>query len=339
MQAVFHALPNLLLLSIRIPSSTATATTSLCLPSSFSLPAIVNMSNRIQPLHQEEEDDVHRGELSRVERGLRDLQQAHLAGHRVPIIDLTNNEEDEREVLEYESRILVELETTGSDNLTSHRRRSTLPLRNLQIPSRLRVSSCRHNGILIKPGVLVEVPQRPRDEYGWQFLHVLDLYRDTRSENIIVRGIRLARQRYMRGLLPRMKNEVCALYDIDKSDNRAEDVQGSVEISVMEVICTRAFSRTNDEFPSHRFNRQQWKTVKEIEDKGNLVQRWKFCRYWPTLSEMATKKSYNGAVVHLRSTDIADKHFRVADNKRRNQFRGGIVRGGSYRSGKEVSSP
>ncbi|KAI8946546.1 S-adenosyl-L-methionine-dependent methyltransferase [Xylaria longipes] len=137
----------------------------------------------------------------------------------------------------------------------------------------------------------------------------------------------------MRGLLPRFKNEVCALYDINKEDNRPEDLQAAVEIPVTEVIRTRALSRTNDAFPSHRFHRSQWETIEDIENKAVLVQRWKHYRYWPTTEAMATKKSYSGAVVRLRCSEIEDPHLRVADEKLRNEFRGGIIRGGSFRGG------
>lgn len=280
------------------------------------------MLNEVYSLY--DEDDVNGAELSHLER---DIQHARDTGYRPPVVDLTRSEEEEGELLEYENRIIINLEDDGVENSTSYRR-STLPFGNPHIPNRLRLTSCRHSSILIKPGTLVEVSQRPRDEYKWQFLHITELYKDPRSGGVILRGIRLTRHRYMRGLLPRMKNEVCALYDIDQSDARPEDAQAAVEISETEVIRTRAFSRTNDAFPSHRFNPAQWKTAEEIEDKGNLVQRWKFFRYWPTSSAMATKKSYSGAVVQLRSADITDKYCRVADNKLRNEFRGGIVRGG-----------
>ncbi|KAI1114702.1 S-adenosyl-L-methionine-dependent methyltransferase [Nemania sp. NC0429] len=278
----------------------------------------------------DEEDDVHGEELSRLERGLRRLRQTRRAGHRIPVVDLTEDENEQKELLEYESRIIRELGSTPAavDNLTS-RRQPSLPLRNRPSPTQLCVSSCRYNGILITQGILVEVPQRPRDEYSWQFLYVLDLYKDRWSGDTTIRGIRLTRHRYMRGKLPRAKNELCALYNIDRSDARSEDDQAAVKIPVQEVIRTRAFTRTNDAFPSHRFNRQQWKNAQEIEDKGMLVQRWKHYQYWRS----TTKRSYSGAVVHLKSTDITDSHFKVADDKLRNQFRGGIVRGGSWRSG------
>ncbi|KAJ8131979.1 hypothetical protein O1611_g1648 [Lasiodiplodia mahajangana] len=270
-----------------------------------------------------EEDDIEIAELSSLERGLRYLRQARREGRPV-IIDLT---QDDGDVHEYELQIIGELEVTHAS------RRSTAPLRNPTIPAHLQISSFRHLNILIKRGTLVEVFQRPRNEYGWQFIQVGDICTDPQSGRVMIRGIRLTRHRYLRGLLPRMKNEICALYDIDRDDNRPEQIQASVEVPVTEVIRTRAFSRTNDAFPSHRFNRWQWESVKEIEDKGTLVQRWKYYRYWPSSAAMTTKRSYSGALVRLRYGDIEDEHFRVADDKLRNEFRGGIIRGGSFVNG------
>ncbi|KAI0118382.1 S-adenosyl-L-methionine-dependent methyltransferase [Nemania sp. FL0031] len=188
--------------------------------------------------------------------------------------------------------------------------------------------------MLIKKGTLVEVTQRSEEKHSWQFLQVGNIYIDARSGQVTIRGIRLTRHRYLRGLLPRLKNELCALYDIDKSDDRPEHIQAAEEILVTEVLRTRAFSRTNDAFPRHRFNRRQWESIEDIESKGILVQRWKYCRYWPSSAAMATKRSYSGAVVRLTYADIEDEYFRVADDKLRNEFRGGIIRGGSFINGR-----
>ncbi|KAI1755716.1 S-adenosyl-L-methionine-dependent methyltransferase [Xylaria castorea] len=288
------------------------------------------MPHEIYPYHPvitiSEEDDLD-GELSSVGRRLRDLRHAQNAGQRIPFIDLTQDEEQRRNVLQYEIRIIDEL------NGRNYRSRNVAPLRSISIPTRLELSSFRYNQKLIKRGTCVEVPQREQEDYCWQFLHVHAIYTDSQSHSVILRGIRLARHRHMRGLFPRFKNEVCALYDIDKKDSRHEDLQAAVEISVMQVISTRALSRTNDVFPSHRFNRSQWETIKDVENKAVLVQRWKHYRYWPTTEAMASKKSYSGAVVRLRCADIDDPHLRVADDKLRNEFRGGIIRGGSFRGG------
>ncbi|KAI3320816.1 S-adenosyl-L-methionine-dependent methyltransferase [Xylariaceae sp. AK1471] len=277
-----------------------------------------------------DEDDVNLSEISPLEQGLRDLHHARNEHRRVPVIDLTQDEEEQRNVLQYEIQIIDQLDGIGTSD--SSRRRPVAPQRNPPIPTHLRIYSVRYRGTLIKLGTVVEVAQRPRDEYSWQFLHVLDIYTQAQS-GIVLRGIRLTRHRYMRGLLPRMKNEVCALYDIDKADKRPGHVQALVEISVADVIRTRALTRTNAAFPAYRFHRWQWKDNEEIENKAVLVQRWNYCRYWPTAIAMASKKSYSGSVVRLRYHDIQDKDLRVSDNQLRNEFRSGIIRGGSFKGG------
>ncbi|KAI1277276.1 S-adenosyl-L-methionine-dependent methyltransferase [Xylaria sp. FL0933] len=182
-------------------------------------------------------------------------------------------------------------------------------------------------------GIVVEVAPRPREQFSWQFLQVCDLYYDQGSNAVILRGIRITRTRNLRGMLPRFTNEVCALYDVDKEDNRPEDLQAAAEVRHMEVIRTRAFSKTNAAFPRHRMDPDQWNSKEEVENKGNLVQRWKFCRYWANSRTMTNKRSVSGALLRLRAADIEDEYFRAPDDILRNEFRGGIVRGGSYKDG------
>ncbi|KAI1734829.1 S-adenosyl-L-methionine-dependent methyltransferase [Xylaria scruposa] len=259
-----------------------------------------------------DEDDLD-GELSGFERRLRDLRHAQNAGQHIPIIDLTQDEEQERSLLQYEIQILDEMDRRN------YHSRTAAPLRTVSK--------------LIKLGTCVEVAQRGPEEYRWQFLCVHAISTNPQTNDVILRGLRLSRQRYMRGLLPKYKNEVCALYNINEEDNRPEDEQAAVEISAAEIIRTRTLSRTNNVFPSHRFNRSEWETIEDIENKAVLVQRWKHYTYWPTTEAMLTKRSYSGAVVRLRSCNIKDPHLRVTDEKLRNEFRGGIIRGGSFRDG------
>ncbi|KAK5633990.1 hypothetical protein RRF57_009704 [Xylaria bambusicola] len=280
------------------------------------------------------EDDDSSIELSYVEQGLRRLKHACQTGQSVSLacIDLTRDEETQRNVHDYEKDIIGELDGLGRSR-SSHCRQPA-PSRNPPTQLRAEIPSFRHNTMLLKTGTVVEVSPRPQNEYCWQFLRIIRLYVDFRSRNIILQGVRLTRTRHLRGMLPRMKNEVCALYDINRQNPRPENAQGLVETTVGEVVRTRAVSKTNDAFPTHRFNPAQWDwNMDAIENSGNLVQRWKFCRYWPTSTAMETKRSYSGALIRLRSTDIEDEHFRVADDQLRNIFRGGIIRGGSWTGG------
>ncbi|KAI0968800.1 S-adenosyl-L-methionine-dependent methyltransferase [Xylaria arbuscula] len=270
-----------------------------------------------------EEDDCDSVEISPLERGLHNLQHARRNGQSVPFIDLTQDEEEKRDVLLYESQIVEELERQGRNTSNYHRRQPA--------PPRSTINSFRHYGMLIQKGTVVEVPPKPEDQYCWQFLRVSEIYRDSGSRNITLRGIRFMRNRNLRGMLPRLKNEVCALYDINKDDKRPEEVQAAVEIAVSEVIRTRAIFATNAAFPKYRFKRGQWESTEQVDNRANLVQRWKYYCYWPTRNAMINKRSYGGAIVRLRASDVKDEHFRAIDEKLRNEFRGGIIRGGSFK--------
>ncbi|KAI0476396.1 S-adenosyl-L-methionine-dependent methyltransferase [Xylariaceae sp. FL0804] len=63
----------------------------------------------------------------------------------------------------------------------------------------------------------------------WDFLEVHNIYRNARN-GITLRGLRLARQHRLNGILPRTVNEVCALLDVDDSDERPDIIQGAAEI-------------------------------------------------------------------------------------------------------------
>lgn len=283
------------------------------------------------------EDDL-RYELPGVRRRLHVLNIAQNAGQDVPNVDITlsddeeRDEEEERDISDCEAQIIVELDDDNDDPYDS----SSEPWRNRNppIPKELQLSSIRHKGTIIKPKTLVEVHRGPEEDYNWQFLYVSVIYINW-ARCIFLRGTRLTRQRNLRGMLPRSLNEICAFYDLVEEDVRPDDIQATVDIPISDVIRTRAFCRTNDAFPSHRFDSSQWDTTAKIEEEGILVQRWKYHRIWPTYKAMTSKniKCYSGRVVRLRSTDIEDAFYRVPDEKLRNEFRGGVVRGGCYLNG------
>ncbi|KAI0201742.1 S-adenosyl-L-methionine-dependent methyltransferase [Astrocystis sublimbata] len=185
----------------------------------------------------------------------------------------------------------------------------------------------------IKKGTCVEVPRRGEEHFCWQFLHVQAIYKNSGDSNVTIRGIRLTRTRYLGGRLRKLKNEVCALYDVNEEDTRTEDAQAAVDISAAEMIRTRELRRTNNSFPSHRYNPSEWQSEEKIENNATLVQRYKQYRFWPTARAMATKRSYSGCVKRLRSSEIHHPDPKVIDDKLRNEFRGGVVRGGSFKGG------
>ncbi|KAI0393359.1 S-adenosyl-L-methionine-dependent methyltransferase [Xylariaceae sp. FL0594] len=279
-----------------------------------------------------DEDDVHPGELPHLEQCLRDLRAAHGRFSHVPIPNPLSHEEDEASVLEYEA------ELDRLDNAQGLRAWSKTVPRNHSCHSGLGLRSVRHNGGLIKVESVVQVAERGVEEYQWEFLRVLAINSvPNAAADIRLRGITMTRTRNLHGLFPRYRNEVCALYDLVKADERDDDAQGAVEIPINDVIKTRALIATHHVLPKHRFNALQYhNNHKEIEDKARLVQRWSFRRYWPTKGDMLKKNPKCGSITHLThdSNEIDDLDLRCPDDINRSNFRGGIVRGGSYKGGR-----
>ena len=283
-----------------------------------------------------EENDNDGVQLSRVEQLLRRLKNASRTGQSVSLrfIDPDPNEETQISINDYEGQLLNELEQDERVGGRSFLDQAA-PLRNPSFEARREIPSFRHNNMFLRKNTIVEVSPRPYEQYCWQFLQIHSLSEDGRPGNVGIRGTRRTRTRHLRGMLPRMKNEVCALYEVSQEDNSPEEVQSLVEIPVSEVTRIRTVHRTNAAFPKHRFHPADWNwDIKTIEEKAHLVQRWNFYRYWPSNAAKKIKRSYSGALVRLRSTDIADEQYRIADDKLRNEFRGGIIRGGSSTSGR-----
>ncbi|KAI0147486.1 S-adenosyl-L-methionine-dependent methyltransferase [Xylariaceae sp. FL1272] len=278
-----------------------------------------------------EDDDQRSSPVSQTEQKLRNLRRARQLGNddQLPsLIDLTLNEEkaedSARHIKALEDELEDELRIIGA---------GPVPIRNPDVPKRRQHGSYRYKGFLIKPGTVVEVEKRPPSEYFWQFLRVETIYTNGRGTTML-RGTRLTRQKYLHGMLSSLKNEVCALLDVDEEDPRPPHLQAACELQITDVIRTRVLSQTNAMFPKHRFCPSQYKTDAEVEDKAGLVQRWTFIRYWATHRAMISRKSYSGAFMRFQSRDISDENLKVPDNTLRNEFRGGVVRGGSSKDGK-----
>ncbi|KAI1261525.1 S-adenosyl-L-methionine-dependent methyltransferase [Xylariaceae sp. FL1019] len=262
-----------------------------------------------------EDDDPRRSEAPQTEQRLDRLRQA-----RASLIDLTLDEERAQESAHY----IQELEQELDDDLRIIGV-GPVPARNPEVPKRRQHGSYRYKGFLIKQDTVVEVDRRPPREYKWQFLQVKSIYTNEHGE-VMLRGIRLTRLRFLRGMLPRLRNEVCALLDVDETDTRADLIQAAFEVPVADIIRTRALFRTNAKYPEHR--------EVENEDRACLVQRWTFIRYFASYRAISSGKFYSGAFIRLRSRDISDPKLKVSDDELRNEFRGGVIRGGAFNNGK-----
>ncbi|XXG95339.1 hypothetical protein Hte_001600 [Hypoxylon texense] len=253
-------------------------------------------------------------------------------------IDLTESDHDEVEELQYENETTLEsdigqvievIDLTADRAQRRPRLQSQPRIRNPSItpPNRL-IESYMYNGMELKRGTTVEIPAIP-DLYQASFL-IIQLVIRTGS-GIILRGLPLTRTKYMRGQLPRLRNEVAFVLNIDQDDIRPDEEQAAIEVPVDIVQKVRTCHITNKDFPEHRFPNGIYKDVKDIEEKGVLVCRWKCCFIWgDARRRVAGSPATEFIVAHITAEEVPKARFRASDSCMMNTWRGGKVRGGAF---------
>ncbi|KAK8024942.1 RIP defective [Apiospora arundinis] len=187
---------------------------------------------------------------------------------------------------------------------------------------------------IVKRGHFVELEAPLPDAWETSFLLVQEVYRrppeeGVEDEGLILRGLPFTRTRCLRGKLPRYRNEVCLVLQVDADDDRPDHVQAAVDVPLRHVMGVRQFHFTNARFPDHRHRAQR-----------PLTCRWKYrLVYKDAASRLKPKKAVPSEfmLVHVNSGDDCLKaKFKVKDSVLLNQWRGGKVEGGSWDKMEEV---
>ncbi|KAI2633276.1 S-adenosyl-L-methionine-dependent methyltransferase [Hypomontagnella submonticulosa] len=253
-------------------------------------------------------------------------------------IDLTLGQDDEVDRMEEENEAMLEPEIAKvievidlTKQATPRRPRKVLkpPKRNSSVvlPSRC-LDSYTHNDMELKPGVTVEFAPIPELRYASFLLVQLIIHTEL---GVVLRGLPLTRTRNLRGQLPRLRNEVAFVLEIDKDDFRPDKEQAAIEIHATTVQNTRICHITNKNFPDHRYPKGIYKNTQEIEERGVLVCRW-VCRFiWgDALKRLSNKPPTEFVVSRITSNEVLKEKFRAPDWCLVNMWRGGKVRGGSF---------
>ncbi|KAF7535834.1 hypothetical protein G7054_g5082 [Neopestalotiopsis clavispora] len=208
--------------------------------------------------------------------------------------------------------------------------RDTTPSARNVIPAQADQLQVLHHGpdhVALKPGMVVEISE-VSGLFHASFL-LIQYIIDT-PNGAVLRGLPLTRTRFLRGQLPRYRNEVCFVLQVDEDDSRPDEVQAAVDVPVTDVIRRRQLHVTNEDFPTNRFA-GVFHSVEYIENNAPLACRWKYLLlYKSTAARKAPQSPYHYVLAHLRAKDISEAHLRVSDAKRLNRWRGNKVRGGSY---------
>ncbi|KAI1488017.1 S-adenosyl-L-methionine-dependent methyltransferase [Biscogniauxia mediterranea] len=248
---------------------------------------------------------------------------------RLPVL-IQDDEPDQDLQIAIEEEIAEVIDVDEELLLPQHPANS-VSLRNPPIPSILAFSSYRYKSFSIKKGTVVQIPRRPRKELSWEFVEVSNIYK--KGESVILRGIALTRQRYLNGMLPRSPNEVCAVLEVEKDDNRDWNTQAAVEVPVTEVVRIRQLRKTNALYPCHRFDDSIYLSKEAIETRAPIVQRWILVSFYKSSKFRREHRSVSGILRRLKEEEVTDPFLSVSDSSLRNAWRGGIVPGGSFLAG------
>ncbi|KAI0017979.1 S-adenosyl-L-methionine-dependent methyltransferase [Xylariomycetidae sp. FL0641] len=248
--------------------------------------------------------------------------------HQHPIIILDGDEDEKNQENEerYRPEIAEIIDLTTDDVLKEEGPAKIL--RNLPVQAPDTVHELYlHNELLLKPQMTVEM--RPIDGlYKSSFLAIQLIIQ--RGTEVVLRGIPLTRARNYASRLPRLCNEVCQILYVEADDDRDMEIQAAIEIPIENVVRVRRCHKTNTDFPCHRAPRDIYQTVTEIEEKAALMCRWRATHLFAGTAQREGNKPLELVLEHLQEQDITKSRFRVPDEKRMNQFRGGKMRGGSY---------
>ncbi|KAI1446045.1 S-adenosyl-L-methionine-dependent methyltransferase [Annulohypoxylon stygium] len=255
-----------------------------------------------------------------------------------PTIDLTEEQGEaiDRAELAFEEKLepevaeVIEVVDLTAVNVRRRQRKVTSPPRrnpSVILPNRW-LDSYTYHDMELKPGFTVEIIPIP-DLRGAAFL-TIQMIIQTES-GIILRGLPLTRTRNLRGQLPRLRNEVALVLQIDRDDLRPDEEQAAIEIPLHAIIKSRVCVTTNKPFPEHRFPRGIYETTQDIEERAVLVCRWKVRYIWGDATKRCNKKPPNEfAIARIVSEEVPKEKYRTSDSYLVNSWRGGKVRGGSY---------
>lgn len=255
-----------------------------------------------------------------------ELAEAAMRSGIAEVIDLTEAE-------------VIDLTSDGAGTAAAHQRTSSARkperhevLRNPPVLAQSRIGDDvgEYGGHFVpKRESLVEIQPIP-DLWRAAFLQVKDMFEG--PEGAMLRGLAFTRTRHLRGKLPRYRNELCLILQIDADDQREDEIQAAVEVPLSHVVGVRKFHYTNTTFPEWRFQ-ENYETVERIIEEATLTCRWK---YRLVYKDAASRRRAN-AVPHefvmsrIRYDEVPSKQrFKKADSHLLHEWRGGKVPGGSY---------
>ncbi|KAL8753173.1 MAG: hypothetical protein Q9199_005241 [Rusavskia elegans] len=217
------------------------------------------------------------------------------------------------------------------------------PARNLPIMHPFRtLASYKHNDILLRPGVCVELQDKTfvredgaaedENEPHNNFIRIVDIIQDTRSQAVTLRGGIFRRTSYLNGVLKKDRNEVCWIMHIDDDDTRDIKIQAMETVPVEDFIRRRRLILTNQPFPKLSFREDEsclQESKEVIRNERLLVCRFKYICFYISADRRDANAWSERVLQSLRAIDC-DKLSAADDKELRKCWRGETVPGGAH---------
>ncbi|KAI4139640.1 MAG: hypothetical protein L6R39_006187, partial [Caloplaca ligustica] len=214
-----------------------------------------------------------------------------------------------------------------------------------------------YNGIILRKGVDIELRDNDFVDEGDNketqtrphnnFMRIIDVIQDTRSQAVTVRGWIFQRAQYLNGILEKKRNELCWVMHIDEDDERDMKVQAMETAPVEDVVRRRKIRLTNQAFPrlSFREDPDMLEDSEEtIRNERVLVCRYKYVCYYVS-AERREKNSWSERCLQrLRHADCdkwsgaGGEACAMDDSELRQEWRGETIPGGAFQVIPEADS-
>ncbi|KAI9759201.1 MAG: hypothetical protein M4579_002488 [Chaenotheca gracillima] len=164
-------------------------------------------------------------------------------------------------------------------------------------------------------------------------LHISSILQDRETTEIRLRGLRYRRTKFMNGLLPKLRNEVCLILEVELDDSRPARQQCVEEVPLSECGSLRRLLFTNAKYPSHSFVETEPDGQNTSDDvvfsQCQLVCRWTYlCSFRNALARKNNQYSEK-SLQCLRKTET-DVAIGVDEDTLRENWRGTTVKGGDF---------
>ncbi|KAF2810558.1 S-adenosyl-L-methionine-dependent methyltransferase [Mytilinidion resinicola] len=191
--------------------------------------------------------------------------------------------------------------------LDAKKQTRTTPTRNapIRLPFQEDAYAKTQDGLIVRHGDSVELERGEDEMQGLQsgdFLRVRHIIRNLETDEVVLRGLRFRRAKYMGRTYEKKLNELVLILRIDENDGRPAFEQAMEDIKLEDLVRKRDLVITNADYPHGSFRQTQVvckstirrDIMRHIHDNERLVCRHVQVVSWGNEALRKSRKSYAG---------------------------------------------